>query len=279
MSRLQIDLEGIEQRVLAFPVPDGRYGRIMGLKDKAIFTDFPLRGQLDGDEGWDDEEDAETGSLRAYNFSDYRSETLIDSVSWFDLSRNRRKLIYSSDRRLRVVNAGEKPPGGSGHPRKTGWIDLSRIKVSVDPQAEWEQMFREAWRLQRDQFWTEDMSQVDWQTVYARYFPLIARVSTRSEFSDLMWEMQGELGTSHAYEFGGDHRSGPHYQQGFLGARLAWDADAGGYRIDEILQGDSWDAKAHSPLADPGLGVQVGDVIVGITASGWMLRPDRHSCL
>ena len=89
---------------------------------------------------------------------------------------------------------------------KSGWLDLDRIKVSVIPGVEWRQMFREAWRLQRDQFWTPDMSQVDWLAVHDRYLPLVDRVSSRSEFSDLMWEMQGELGTSHAYEYGGDYR-------------------------------------------------------------------------
>ena len=70
-------------------------------------------------------------------------------------------------------------------------------------------MLREVWRLQRDQFWVEDMSGVDWEAVYRRYEPLLERVATRGELSDLIWEMQGELGTSHAYESGGDHRRPP----------------------------------------------------------------------
>ncbi len=108
------------------------------------------------------------------------------------------------------------------------------------------------------------MSQVDWQTVYRRYFQLIERVSTRSEFSDLMWEMQGELGTSHAYEFGGDYRPRPYYGQGFLGAELTWDGEAGGYRIGELLQGDPWDRKSNSPLSGPGIDVEPGDVLLAI---------------
>ena len=48
--------------------------------------------------------------------------------------------------------------------------------------------------------------------------PLLDRVSSRSEFSDLVWEMQGELGTSHAYEIGGDYRQPPDYALGILGA-------------------------------------------------------------
>ncbi len=254
---LRIDLDGIERRVVAFPVPDGRYGQIAGVAGKALFTALPVNGVLDGGEEWDDDRDADFGILRAYNFKEYKTETLAENVNLFDLSRNRKKMLYALGRRLRVITAGEKAPSEGGHPRKTGWIDLHRVKVAVNPQTEWEQMFREAWRLQRDHFWTEDMSQVDWQTVYQRYFPLIDRVSTRSEFSDLMWEMQGELGTSHAYEYGGDYRQlRPYYGQGFLGTTFTWDAAAGGYRIGDIIMGDAWNKRATSPLAAPGVDVK-----------------------
>ena len=261
---LQIDLDGIDRRVVAFPVQDGRYGQVAGIKGKALFTEFALRGQMDDDDGGDDDEETDGGALRAYTFADFKSETLVEGLSWFDLARNGKKLIYGINGRLRVINAGDKPPSGSGHPRKTGWVSLNRVKVSVDAQGEWEQMFREAWRLQRDHFWTEDMSEVDWETVYSRYFPLIERVSTRSEFSDLMWEMQGELGTSHAYEFGGDYRPSPHYSQGFLGAQFRWDAGAGGYRVEQLVLGDPWDMQANSPLADPGVDVKPGDVLLAV---------------
>jgi tricorn protease len=118
--------------------------------------------------------------------------------------------------------------------------------------------------LQRDHFWTEDMAEVDWQAVYQRYLPLIDRVSTRSEFSDLLWEMQGELGSSHAYEIGGDYRPSPHYSQGVLGATFTWDAEAGGYRISDIVTGDSWDEEESSPLTAPGVDVRAGDLLLAI---------------
>lgn len=260
---VRIDLEGIEQRVVAFPVPDGHYGQIAGVSNKALFTSFSIHGQLDGGYEREDESD-ESGSLRAYDFKEYKTETLAENVITFAISANKKKLIYWGKGQLRVINAGEKAPGGGGSSRKTGWITLGRVKVSVHPQSEWEQMFREAWRLQRDNFWTEDMSEVDWQIVYHRYFALIERVSTRGEFSDLMWEMQGELGTSHAYEFGGDYRPRPYYGQGFLGADLTWDATSEGYRVGELVLGDAWDTGSNSPLAAPGVDVRTGDVIIAI---------------
>lgn len=259
---IQIDLDGIERRVTPFPVPDARYGQVLGVPGKALFTVFPVEGTLDGEQLGDDEP-PEEGALRAYDFKEYKVETLLEGISEFVLSRNGKKLAYRTGNRLRVISAGDKP-SSSGGPRKTGWIDMRRVKVSVNPQSEWEQMFREAWRLQRDHFWAEDMSQVDWRAVYQRYFVLIERVSSRSEFSDLMWEMQGELGTSHAYEFGGDYRPRPYYGQGFLGSDFTWDAEAGGYRVGEILEGDPWDEKNTSPLAGPGVDVKPGDLLLAI---------------
>ena len=82
-------------------------------------------------------------------------------------------------------------------------------------------MLREVWRLQRDHFWVEDMSGVDWHAMFRRYAPLLPRVATRGEFSDLVWELQGELGTSHAYEMGGDHRKPPALALGHLAVDLA----------------------------------------------------------
>ncbi|MEM7532501.1 MAG: S41 family peptidase [Chloroflexota bacterium] len=267
MPYLKIDLEGMAERILAFPVSDDRYGQIEGVPGKALFTSFPVRGRLGVDDDDEDEdEEANDGLLRAYIFKEYRTEAQISGIGGFQISKSMKKLAYRSGSSVRVVAAGEKAPVIPGGPsRKTGWLNLNRIKVSVDPQQEWLQMFSEAWRLQRDQFWTADMSQIDWQAIHERYRPLVKRVSTRNEFSDLVWEMQGELGTSHAYEYGGDHRPNPrYYGQGFLGATITWDEDAGGYRVQEILRGDAWDRDAHSPLAVAGIDVRVDDVILAV---------------
>ena len=257
-----IDLEGIARRVLAFPVPEGIYGQIAGLKGKALFTSYPVESALAERTG----ETGPNGTLEVFDFKDLKHDTLINGVSEFDLSHDRKMLLYRAGRKLRVVKAGEKPDEkGGGEPgRKSGYVDLKRIKVSVEPGVEWQQMAREAWRLQREYFWTEDMSQIDWDQVWERYSPLIDRLGTRGEFSDLLWEMQGELGTSHAYEMGGDYRTEPSYPQGFLGADYAFDPIADDYRITRIVQGTAGESRADSPLNGPGINVKVGDKLKAV---------------
>jgi tricorn protease len=191
----------------------------------------------------------------------------VDRVSDFWVGRDAKALLYLSGDRLRVLKAGEKPPDkkdGDGPGRESGWIDLGRVKVSIEPASEWRQMFQEAWRLQREQFWTEDLSGIDWDAVHRLYVPLVERVTTRSEFSDLLWELQGELGTSHAYEMGGEYRRGPDYRQGYMGVDWDFDPDSNGYKIAHIARGDVWDPDNTSPLTAPGVNLQPGDVVVAI---------------
>ena len=260
---LQIDLEGIENRLLAFPIPEGIYGGVAGAKDgKVLYSRFPIEGALnkfplENDLGG-------RGTLYAYNFDDQKEEALFSGISDFAISADGATLMYRSGSRLRALKTGEKPDGDDEPDRKSGWLDLGRVKVSVAPGAEWRQMFREAWRLQRDQFWTQDMSQVDWVVIHDRYLPLVDRVSSRSEFSDLMWEMQGELGTSHAYESGGDYRPEPFYWQGYLGADFEYDPQTDAWQITHIYQGDAWDPAGDSPLNKPGINVKVGDRLISV---------------
>ena len=264
---ITIELDGIEQRIVAFPYSHGRYGQIAGIEDKAIFTSFPVRHAQNAP-GEDDS--SAKGKLHVYDFKEQKKEVLASDIDSFQLSRDNKFFAYRTGNRLRVIKAGRKVEDGQksdnkgGSNRHTGWIDINRIRPSVIPSAEWAQMYREAWRLQRDYFWTEDMSDVDWENVYQRYLPLLDRVATRAEFSDLMWEMQGELGTSHAYESGGDYRSSPNYAQGFLGADYVYDTENKGYRITHIVRGDTWNERRDSPLNAPGINVQEGDILLSI---------------
>ncbi len=261
---VQIDVDGIRQRVAAFPVPESLYQQIAGvIKGKVLFTSFPIEGSL-GRERWSDTRVGK-GALEVYDLAQRKKEFLVSGVNEFDVSRDRNFFIYRSGKNLRVLKIGEKPDNNAGgHTKKSGWLDLNRLRVAVNPPGEWRQMFREAWRLQRDHFWTEDMSAVDWQLVYKRYLKLVDRVASRAEFSDLMWEMQGELGTSHAYELGGDYRPSPRYPQGFLGADFEYDPAAEGYRISHLVSGDSWNEREDSPLNRLGVEVQEGDILLAI---------------
>ena len=261
---VRIDLDGIGDRIVPFPVPDGRYSDIVGIPGKVLFLSWPVEGSLGGD--WSKMQPDAAGSLESYDLAEQKHDTLVSGVSSFTVSKDGATLVYAAGHRLRALKAGEKPAEHTDHEapgRKSGWVDLERVRVSVDPGLEWAQMLDEAWRLQRDHFWVADLSNVDWNEVRTRYRPLVDKVATRVEFSDLMWEMQGELGTSHAYELGGDHRRPPHYALGFLGADLALDK-RGRWTFEHVVAGEAGDPGHDSPLRAPGVNVVDGDTLLAV---------------
>ncbi|MCC6173705.1 MAG: PDZ domain-containing protein [Chloroflexi bacterium] len=261
---IEIDLDGIERRAIGFPVPPGKYGRVVGIAGKALLSTYPVEGSRGL--SWSDTAQVAKGILQVYDFESQKLDRLVEGISDFSVGRDAKTLLYRAGERLRVLKAGEKPAADAGDApsRASGWIDLDRVRVSVRPGTEWRQMFREAWRLQREHFWLEDMAGLNWDAIYDRYLPLVDRVATRSELSDLLWEVQGELGTSHAYELGGEYRPGPGYTQGFLGVDWTQDPETGRFVIARIVEGDSWDPRATSPLNRPGVDVHPGDAILAV---------------
>lgn len=263
---IDIDLEGIENRIIEFPVQEGLYGQITGINNKVLFTEYPLTG--DSEEPPEDEKDSENGILWMYDFENHEKEQLTQGVSEIHVTPSAKTLLYRMGDDLRVLEAGASAPDESdtGHSpsRKSGWLDLKRIRISINYPEEWFQMYRESWRLQQEFFWTEDLSGIDWEKIYERYKPLIAKIGSRSELSDIIWEMQGELGTSHAYEWGGEYHPTPRYFIGYLGADLAYDKKKKGYKFTRIFKGDVWKKGEHSPLCETGQEVKEGDYLLAI---------------
>ncbi len=256
----RIDLEGLDYRLVKSPdVPLGGYHGLVVDGDKILLLDPPMSGMLD-----EPSDDSDQSRLMFYDLKTGELTTLVDHVDAYE-ARDGWTLMHV-DEGLRLIKSGEEPPKDVARPgknRHTGWIDLDRIRLEVTPQHEWRQMYHEAWRLQRERFWSETMADIDWEEVRDRYLPVLDRVQTRAEFSDLIWELQGELGTSHAYEFQGDYPElRDLYDVGGLGAELRWDGQS--MEVLRILRGDCWQPKSASPLAACGVQIAPGDRICAV---------------
>ena len=265
-EKVKIDFEEIKERIVPFPVEESLYTNIEAANERVFYTVYPVEGTLGIN--WVGSELPAKACLKVFDMKKLEESIFIDKISDFKISGDGSAVFCRIGNRLRVIRTKKEPKEElskePGFTRKTGWIDLSRLKVSIEPVSEWKQMFREAWRLQRDYFWVEDMSGINWKRILNRYYPLVERVASRSEFSDLMWEMQGELGTSHAYELGGDYRPKPEYRLGFLGADLEYDPKHKAYRITHIVRSDVWDEKNSPPLKRPGVNIKEGMLLLAI---------------
>jgi tricorn protease len=146
---LTIDFDGMEDRIEPFPVPEGIYEQIEALRGKVLFTSLPVEGSIDLPILTPREAPDAKAKLEAFDFETRKAETWIDGITDFALSLDRERLIHRAGNRLRVIKTktSQKPdPQAALDPLdlKSGWIDLKRVRMSIDPPAEWRQMYREA---------------------------------------------------------------------------------------------------------------------------------------
>ena len=252
---VNIDFDGIENRVMELPVKENQLANNIDFSlNKIFYIVFnDSRNYMDN----------LFGTLKYYDLKELEEKVFMSNVSNFKIYGDK-ILIIDKKNNIRLLPFATPPTkeilSNSKFNSKSGSIDLNRIKLEIEPISEWKQMYSEAWRLQRDYFWVSNMSGINWNKIYDRYYSLIDRVGARTEFSDLIWEMQGELGTSHCYEMGGDYRPRRNYYQGQLGANLSYHEKLKSYKIDKIFRGDLWE-NPKSPFLNPGLNIEEGDYI------------------
>ncbi|WP_094221123.1 S41 family peptidase [Streptomyces diastatochromogenes] len=256
----RIDLDGLADRIVPFPVEAGRYANLRTAKDGVLWLRYPVRGVLGSSRATPDDPDPKT-ELERYDLAQQRLEHLAADADYFEVSGDGKRVLLWTDSRLKVVPADRRASDDEDSDSNIT-VDLTRIRQTVDPAVEWRQMYDETGRIMRDNFWRPDMSGVDWDGVLDRYRPLLDRLATHDDLVDLLWEVQGELGTSHAYVMPrGGHGNGA--RQGLLGADISRHED-GSWRIDRILPAETSDPEARSPLAAPGVAVRPGDAIVAV---------------
>ncbi|MGW8064659.1 S41 family peptidase [Streptomyces ziwulingensis] len=244
-----VEVEGVESRVTPFPVTASKYSALHPVAGGGlVWLRWPISGAL-GETFANPADPSERPTLEHFSLARAGKSELVDHLDWFGVSGDGTRLVVLDEGDLRAVPATEAGDGDS-----TTWIDLRRVLHEVDPAAEWRQAYDEAGRLIRAFFWDPGLCGVDWDAVLDQYRPLVERVASPDEFADLLREVLGELGTSHAYVAAARRNEGPaHYQrrQGLLGANLV--CRDGRWLVKRILPGDSSDSKARSPLAGTGI--------------------------
>jgi len=266
-EKVEIDFDGIMDRVTPFPVGAGNYGGMATIDDKVFYVKWKRGGML-GDDGEEDEDDGKGATLLRFDLKKKKAEPVAQGVRGYDIAREAKKIVIRKDGQFYVqgVDEGDNSGNHGGDRPDKGddkAVDLSQWDLRTDVRAEWRQMFDEAWRLQRDFFWDPNLHRVDWIKIREQYRPLALRISTRDELNDLIGEIFGELNCSHTYVGGGDQKRPEWRSTGLLGVDVSKEV-SGFYKINRVISGRPWMKGCTSPLAAPGIDAKVGEYIVSI---------------
>jgi tricorn protease len=261
-----VDPEGLAGRVVQVPVVESRYASLHAVKGGLAWLREPLAGVL-GQGGATPADAAPRPSLEHFDLTSQRCTELADELDWFEVSGDGNALLVSDHGKLGVVPADRKPD--SDRPADRVTVDKSRARFLADPAAQWRNAYAEAGRYMPQDFWAADMAGVDWDGVLDAYRPLLDRIAGPRDFADLLAEVLGELGTSHAYVFPATSAADDHAADdtdralvGLLGADLAR-GDDGRWTVGRVLPGESSDPRARSP-ATPGAQVRAGDALLAL---------------
>ncbi|GFZ87983.1 S41 family peptidase [Nesterenkonia alkaliphila] len=251
--------EGAEERIVPFPVPSGAYTDLRAVKGGLVWIkEATESGELGSRRhGAPGEQPAD--QLIRWDFSQRKTSTVVEKLDDYAVSGDGSRLVVRHQDAVTVQPSAKQVEDDD--PERVS-VDLSRLRFTVDQAEEWRQMFSETHRLMGQQFWREDMDGVDWSAVGKTWRPVVDKVRSHDDLTDLLWEMVGELNTSHAYVIPQGASPGEERQLGLLGADLS--AAEAGWRIDRILPGDSSDPEACSPLLAAGVDAQPGDLITAV---------------
>ncbi|HEY2547062.1 MAG TPA: PDZ domain-containing protein, partial [Candidatus Acidoferrum sp.] len=252
VTPIQIDLDGISNRVAPVPIPAGSLSALYARKDKFFYISTPQEARQFGTD-----DQAPKNVLHVYDVAKREDKVLLSGIDGYEPDKEGAKILYRAGPVLGIVDAvpGKAKVG-------EGKVDIGSLQVQIDPRAEWREIYREAWRIERDFYWDPNMTGHDWKKIGARYEALLPWVAHRSDLNYLIGELIAELSTSHAYVGGGDQPHTPHVSVGMLA--VDFEPDGGFYKITKIYPGEDWQEATRSPLTEPGLKVKAGDYLIAV---------------
>ena len=243
-DQLEIDLEDLERRLIVLPPDAGNYTDLTAVSGKVLYRRLPRTGS-----------GSNQSPVVYFDLKEREEKTVVDDANGYRVSANGKKMLVRNGRTYAIVNvaAGQK----MDKPLRT-----AEMEMNLNPKEEWEQIFADSWRFQRDFFYDTNMHGVDWDAMRTQYGDLVDDAVTRWDLNFILGELIAELNASHTYRGGGDTESADFRGVGLLG--VDWKVENGAYRIDKIIDGAAWDSEVRSPLAVPGVNVNEGDYVLAV---------------
>jgi len=247
---VKIDKEGILERITEVPISPGNYSNLY-VTEKAIYF-------MTGETGINAKNHLAVVKI---DNKDLSVKTIVEDIRSFQLTGDGKKILVRKQNNYYMIDAGMVKVSDLASKK----INLNGWRFSIVPKEDWKQIFTDAWRMERDYFYDKNMHGVNWKAMHDKYFPLVDRVTTRLELSDLIGRYVGELAALHTSVGGGDTRdNNQNISVANLGARFSRDEKNDGFRIDYIYKADPDYPNEKSPLDDPYLDISEGDIITSV---------------
>lgn len=253
----RIDLDGINDRVIALPVKAGNYWNIVCVDDVIYYNENSA--------GDDDI------SIKSFDLKK-KKETELGTGMSFGISSDNKKMLIEKKGKYYVIDL----PSSKINLEES--VDLSNMKVWTSNKEEWKQIYAEAWRQMRDFFYVPNMHGVNWPAIKDKYGVLLPYVNERNDLNYLIGEMISELSVGHAYVSGGDRKMPEKINTGLLGATLVKDA-SGYFKVEKILKGENWTKDIRSPLTEMGVNMKAGDFILAVNGKDLKDTKDIYELL
>ncbi len=249
---VKIDIKGIADRIVALPVAQQAYFGMEVANDGNLYY---VQSNQPGSSIEPDGQPTNSNDLIRFDFEEKKAEKLLEDVTAFTLSADGKVILtVSAEGALQTAKIGKKLEAKA--------LNTTDVKVKINPRAEWEQIFDEVWRTERDYFYAKNMHGLDWSAVGKRYKTLLSHVSRRADLNKLLVEMIAQMEVGHNRVFGGDIPTETPIPVGLLGTDLRVVKNQ--YQIKKIYTGEKWNPALKAPLAAPGIGANQGDTIHSI---------------
>jgi len=242
---VRIDFENIDQRILSVEnIPGRDYSSLKAAAEKRFFYLESVPNQ----QGY---------TLHTYDLNKRESSVFMSGITGYTISANGNKLLYSAPGNVwGIVDATGTASVGDGR------LNTGNMQLRIDPRAEWEQIYREAWRINRDFLYAPNMHGADWKAMKEKYRDWVEHVGHRNDLTYVLQHILSELVIGHSYVGGGDAPSAESVNVGLLGADYT--IEDGYYRIEKIYTGENWNPELRAPLTEPGSDVKEGEYILAV---------------
>ncbi len=258
VAEVKIDFDRIGQRILAMPMPARRYSGLQSGKGGTLFALENGQASPGNPSGL---------TVHRYDLKQRKADVVASGVRTFEISANGEKALTSqlgrwSIQSIRPMTASASPPMPAPPPGTGGILKTEMIEVHSDPRAEWNEMYRDAWRIQRELFYDPNLHGVnvsDFSKKYEKYLP---GIMSRRDLNYLFADMMSEITVGHLNVVGGDTPEVKTVPTGLLGCD--YKIENGRYRFAKIYDGENWNPDVKAPLTQPGIDVREGEYLIGV---------------